>query len=63
MGPIRTNDHHHRFGRSAREAFVRSEPSGSSNERANMTNATVYKELMQATHEKNFTPSRCGIGE
>jgi hypothetical protein len=47
MGPSRTKDRP--FKRSVLEALVRSEASGSWNERAYMTNATVYKELTQAT--------------
>ncbi|KAF8263092.1 hypothetical protein EI94DRAFT_1741841 [Lactarius quietus] len=50
MGPSRMNDRP--FKRSVLEALVRSEASGSWNERANMTNATVYKELMQATQKQ-----------
>ena len=33
------------------EALLRSEASGSWNERANMTNALVYKELQRATQD------------
>ncbi|KAF9645059.1 hypothetical protein BDM02DRAFT_3190050 [Thelephora ganbajun] len=52
MPPSRTKDRP--FKRSFMEALVRSEASGSWDERANTTNAPVYKELQRATQDNYF---------